>query len=77
MSFFIVKYLPFLLVKEGLGNALNPEQFNQLYDARWLKSKIMKESNEKNYLTMQWCLSQWVLTEDQGSWAFALRQWEV
>jgi len=34
MLLFAAKNLPFLLTKQGLGKVLNPDQFNQLYDAR-------------------------------------------
>lgn len=34
MFLFVAKDLPFHLMKEGLGNALNPDQSNQLCDAR-------------------------------------------
>lgn len=34
MLIFAAKMLPFPLMKKGLGNALNLDQFNQVYDAR-------------------------------------------
>lgn len=37
MLIFVGKMLPFPLMKKGLGNALNLDQFNQLYDTRRLK----------------------------------------
>lgn len=34
MLIFVAKMLSFPLMKKGLGNALNLDQFNQFYDAR-------------------------------------------
>lgn len=44
MFLFVAKDLPFPLMKEGLGNVLSPDKFNQLYDARWLKKTNVKET---------------------------------